>query len=111
GKSIASSQGGDWAVRVREARTGRLIRMLRHSESGVGVTFSPDGKRLVGIGLRETKVWDATTGQEEFSFSDGPESVGSLTVFSPDGERLGTWDGHSIKVWDTAARNKLGAKP
>src|SRR5205823_1629086 len=52
----------------------------------------------------DTKVWDATTGQEIRSLK-GP--VGKI-VFSPDGKRLvGTSEDRTVKMWDAQTGDEM----
>jgi WD40 repeat protein/tRNA A-37 threonylcarbamoyl transferase component Bud32 len=81
---------------LRHFEHGYLMRLCRmrlrtlrgHASAILGMTFSPDGKRLASAGLLlgkgEVKIWDTNTGQELLS-------MGALLVkmaFSPDGKRL-----------------------
>jgi WD40 repeat protein/HEAT repeat protein len=70
--------------------------------------FSPDSKRLVGVGDQGTiYVWDAATGQPVMSLGGHAGNVTALD-FSRDGRRLasGGEDG-LVKVWDLADRKEL----
>jgi len=71
--------------------------------SCVGVTFSPDGKRLATASKGRQgacKVWDAVTGKELFKLS-GHAAQFCGVAFSPDGVRLATAGGDkTVSVWD-----------
>ena len=69
------------------------------------LTFSPDGKRLVGASRDLLKMWDAETGVEVLTlrgaacYRDPP--FNARVAFHPDGIRLaGTNWNESISVWD-----------
>jgi WD40 repeat protein/serine/threonine protein kinase len=68
-----------------------------------GVSFSPDGQRLVSVGRDQTvKIWSIPTGTVLNSLEDHTEEITCVT-FSPDGKRLasGSVD-ETVKVWDAA---------
>jgi WD40 repeat protein/serine/threonine protein kinase len=142
GKQLASGGGGHrlpdgtWGLRrfppferaeikVWDAQTGREAFSVPGLIGYVGIlTFSPDGKHLVGASGGPippwVKVWDAQTGQELFSLQ-GP------VAFSPDGKRLAGASGppprqagasgpppgqgpqgpRLIKIWDAQTRKEL----
>ncbi|HEV8060632.1 MAG TPA: protein kinase [Gemmataceae bacterium] len=97
---LVRSEPGE--VDVWDARTGqRLFRMLGHSEAIFGVTFSPDGRRLVSASRDQTvKIWDMATGQAALTLRAHNDAVRAV-AFDADGSRLATAcaDG-TIKVWD-----------
>jgi WD40 repeat protein len=74
-------------------------RTLEHSTLPRGISFSPDGKRLVSGGSGSIKVWDVGTGQVSLSLDgfSGPAS------FSPDGGQLLT----GTTVRESATGHKL----
>jgi WD40 repeat protein/serine/threonine protein kinase len=85
-------------LKVWDVQTGQE---LLHAKDIGKITFSSDGKRLVGCYTRDgaAKVMDVQTGQELLSFKD---SVGKTIVFCPDGKRLilagtGIWDAQTGK--------------
>ena len=55
----------DNAVRLWETGSGKLIRtMAGHTNTVIGLAFSPDGKRLASISSDQTaRLWDGETGQ------------------------------------------------
>src|SRR5262245_17037007 len=75
-----------------------LLTLEGHNGYGVGVAFSPDGKRLVsGSGDSTRRVWDAVTGTVLTTLRPGAASV----VFSPDGKWFASGDGEGgVKLWD-----------
>jgi WD40 repeat protein/tRNA A-37 threonylcarbamoyl transferase component Bud32 len=122
GRRLASASGpGDsdapgkplpGVVKVWDAQTGQEQLSLRgHAGDVTSVCFSPDGRRLASAGEggwdgagkplpRVVKVWDAQTGQEQFSLRGHAGDVISV-CFSPDGRRLATVSSDkTAKVWD-----------
>jgi len=91
-------------AKVWNADTGQELLVLNgHTDSLLGVAFSPDGQRIVtGSDDRTVKVWEAGTGLEVFSFRGNKTSVRSV-AFSPDGETLITTEDAVAKVWSAAS--------
>jgi WD40 repeat protein len=90
-------------VKVWDAQTGQeQLSFKGHIRPVLGVSISPDGRRLASTGGDQTvKVWDAQTGQEALSFKGG----GSHVCFSPDGRRLASASGDgTAKLWDATDR-------
>jgi eukaryotic-like serine/threonine-protein kinase len=77
-----------------------------------GVSFSPDGKRLVANVFRPgtVSVYDAETGGEVFSCKDPDGSVRGA-VFSPDGKRLATTGEKGVRIWDVATHKPVAVWP
>ncbi len=122
GKRLASVDRGG-TVKVWDAQSGREL--LTRKGGGIGMAFSPDGKRLavaspvVARGGPEgtVTVWDAQTGQELLSLKGHTGNVESL-AFSPDGKRLASvsrgWDEKQskyvpgeMKLWDAQTGQEL----
>jgi hypothetical protein len=79
------------AARLWNAESGREIAVLRgHTDWVHGVSFSPDGSRLVtASGDNTARIWDAETGSEIAVLRGHTDSVESA-VFSSDGRRVAT---------------------
>jgi RNA polymerase sigma factor (sigma-70 family) len=120
-KRIAASHfdsaTGSGCIRVWEVATGKhLIDIGMEPRSGV--TFSPDGRRLVGFntndGRRESKekqdeieIWDAATGGKINSWKAGHEAVSSA-IFTKDGKTLITAGvDKAIRFWDPETGKEL----
>jgi hypothetical protein len=100
GQRIVSGSD-DETLKVWDAQTGKDILTLKGNTSSV--TFSPDGKRLVGSTVT-VNVWDAQTGLEAISLKGHPDSHGPVAV-SPDGKRLVSANGDgTINLWDAQRR-------
>jgi WD40 repeat protein/serine/threonine protein kinase len=112
GKQIASSHL-DGAVKVWDAAAGKHIRTLRgpsvgsrpnikgESKAVHGLTFTPDGKHVIG-GDRDgtVTVWDVDTGKESRALKGHTGEVNSVAV-SADGKRIvsGSAD-KTVVIWD-----------
>lgn len=90
----ASGPLGPGAVRLWDARTGRLIRRLGEScEQVLAVAFSPDGRRIAGAGGRDhdksgfLHVWKSNGGEPVWSLDDQKSIVRAL-AFAPDHSAL-----------------------
>jgi RNA polymerase sigma factor (sigma-70 family) len=94
-------------IKVWDAKTLALKHTLNANfGGGEGLTFSPDGKRLVAGDPDEKtiKVWNPATGALERTVQTGQGRPWSL-AFSPDGKTLvvgGEKDDHSgqVQLWD-----------
>jgi eukaryotic-like serine/threonine-protein kinase len=125
GRCLAWTYGAAGApaeVKVHDAATGQgLLTLTGHSDLVTRVAFSPDGRRIVSLGLGrdsgqppfkppEVKVWDADTGSELLSLAAGDAGRAQDVVFSRDGRRLyAAWplpdrNGCAVKVWDATPR-------
>ena len=76
----------------------------------IGVTFSPDGRRVIGSSIDEITVWDVRTGSEVCNLG-GDLPVGGLLVFQdPDtliaGFRAGTRRMHAPSFAEIEAAGK-----
>ncbi|MEG4099514.1 WD40 repeat domain-containing protein, partial [Microcoleus sp. Pol17C6] len=82
-------------------RRGLLRTLEGHSNSVNGVAVTEDGKRAIsGASDNTIKVWDLTTGKEEFTLKGHNHWVNAVAV-TADGKMAisGSWD-NTIKVWD-----------
>ncbi|MEG4105122.1 WD40 repeat domain-containing protein, partial [Microcoleus sp. S13_C5] len=82
-------------------RRGLLRTLTGHSNSVYAVAVTPDGKRAISGSTDNTlKVWDLTTGKEEFTLKGHSNSVYTVAV-TADGKRAisGSTD-NTLKVWD-----------
>ena len=78
-----------------------LMPPLRHEGAVTGVSFSPDGRRVLTAIRDETaRVWDAATGQLRHTLT-GHKTQAWGVAFSPDGRTLATGaEEGTVKLWD-----------
>jgi WD40 repeat protein len=76
------------------------------AEMPLGVTFSPDGKRLAAAGRdKKLRVWNAVTGEEVFTAKHADQLLG--VAFDPSGSRLATGSPTGVYVWDATTGDAL----
>lgn len=115
GKLLATA-GQDATIRLWEPATGKEVRDLRGKRGTSALAFSPDGTRLASgdarqdgdnMALSPVRLWDVTTGREEWHVAGHQYMVGSLG-FSPDGKKLVSGTGGAVlHVWDVATGKDL----
>ena len=102
--AYALSGSSDHTLKLWELHTGRLVRTLRGSETGIrgerGITaaFSPNGNYLLaGSWDGDIVVLELETGRKISAFK---HAAMSSVAFSPDGEHVlsGSYDG-TMKLW------------
>ncbi len=77
-----------------------------HTQSVLGLAWSPDSQRLVSSSQDNTAiVWDAATGSQRITFKGHTQYVW-VVAWAPDGNAIasGSWD-NTVQIWnpDTAA--------
>jgi WD40 repeat protein len=99
---VSSASPEDDLCRLWDAATGALVAVLPARAGIHGLTFTPDGTRIVCCRNEVIHLVDATSGKEVMA----PHVVGARVVccaVSPDGRRLATgWDypDNTVRVWN-----------
>ncbi|RSL92442.1 hypothetical protein CEP52_013802 [Fusarium oligoseptatum] len=86
------------------------LQTIKHSTSASSVAFSPKGDMLATTVGEMVRLWDTTTGSENWLPKQHSEQVKAL-YFSPDGTKIATVSGHSnegdeIRLWNA----RMGAE-
>jgi WD40 repeat protein/beta-lactamase regulating signal transducer with metallopeptidase domain len=104
GKTLATGSF-DNNVQLREAPTGKILRLLKGHQGGVNsLSFAPDGRSLLTGSLDKTaKLWELATGKDLMTLRGHQDWVLSV-AFAPDGKSLATASKDlTTRVWDTAS--------
>jgi WD40 repeat protein/tRNA A-37 threonylcarbamoyl transferase component Bud32 len=107
GELLATADGP--LVRLRDARTGKEIRVLHGRGVKLGaLAFSPDGRILATVSTDSIVcLWDISTDKLLRTYRGHAAPVREV-VFSPDGKVLATADDDGVmKLWD-ATRDQEG---
>jgi WD40 repeat protein/tRNA A-37 threonylcarbamoyl transferase component Bud32 len=102
-------------VKMWDAASYQLVRVLSGPGHYLSVAFSPDGRHLAGSGNGGLRVWDTTSGQDVLDRRESApakQTVASfglnVVAFSPDGRYLaaasGDWETRvdaEVTLWDT----------
>src|SRR5262249_8736757 len=96
-----ASAGWDRVVKIWDAQTGRTVHSLRLNNTGWGVAFSRDGRRIAAASEDGgVTVWYVESGKEALTFRGHKTGVLSV-AFSPDGRRIASsGDDLTVKLWD-----------
>ena len=109
GKTLASAPvnrfgGTSGAVRLWDVETRKNRTTLPgHTEGIFSVSFSLDGKTLVGVSNSSVKLWDIKTGKNIHTYRGG----GPVMMLSPDGETLASRGPRNIKLWEVDTHKNI----
>ncbi len=98
GKTIAIATA--LSVRLRDAKTGRLVGKISHNLRLTDMAFTPDSKYLVrGSDDKTALLWDTRTGRRRQVFGRAA-TLWSLAL-APDGKMLAAAsEDHAVFLWD-----------
>jgi WD40 repeat protein len=105
GRTILSGSSKDFAFRLWDAATGKLLLTFQGRERVLDLAFSPNGDAVLSAG-GFLQLWNTATGKLLRTFQ-GVEAVQSA-AFSPDGRTVvsANFD-KTIKLWDVATGKLL----
>jgi len=108
GRYLATG-GSSGVIRLWDAATGGLIRVLVSPARGVGSLVWSPGGTLLAAGSRDgyVHIWSAGSGRILRTLKTGSRAPVSM-VWSLDSAKLAVGGGRSIHVWDTAAGKVAG---
>lgn len=98
---------GDQALTKGLALLALPLARMKHNDSVVSITFSPDGNKIATASLDGTaRLWNTSSGQELFKLAhDGPVNY---VAFNPDGTLIATASrDNSARIWDASSGREL----
>ena len=105
GKLIASSHQ-DGTIRLRDASSGDVLRIVGESKVSPAIAFSPDGKNIMMATIDGTiQLWNVETGTKLNSSKPALKPVAPrCLIYSPDNQWLvsGSVNG-KVQLWDTSS--------
>jgi WD40 repeat protein len=108
GKYLAATYRFDKDIYLWDIGTGKVARKFSgHTDLGLALTVSPDGKRLLSWGDDLTlRVWDVETGKELKKLEGHTDKAAG--VFSPDSKKILTFSpDKTLRLWDAATGKQL----
>jgi WD40 repeat protein len=88
-----------YAVQVRNAHTGQLLKTLDAANPVNTVTFSPNGRQIVAADYSgQVEVWDAATGHRRLLGKPGP-SISDIEFNTSGSEFVTASAGGTVTVW------------
>jgi WD40 repeat protein len=87
---------------LRDAETGSPLTFLPVDRANLArLAFSPDARRLLGVGRSEIKVWDTQSGMELLQLK-APNDACEALGFDPNARCLVWLGSESLRLWRTA---------
>jgi WD40 repeat protein len=101
---VLAIAGPDYAIHMRDVRTGEMRKILKASARVDTMALSPDGKLLAAGGRgRVIRIFDLATGSLKTSATGGVGEAVSLS-FSPDSRLLaGSNSDTNVRIWNVAS--------
>jgi WD40 repeat protein len=110
---VGAASCWDMAIHIWDVGSGKRLRTVEGSASGMRFVFSPDGRMLAAAPQygQVVRLWDVATGKAVHQ-PDGHEFVIRTLAASPDGTRIatGSEDG-TTRLWDVATGKSLHTFP
>lgn len=96
-------------IRLIDFQTGEILGLLKgHTNVILGLTFSPDSRRLLSGSFDDTaRIWDVTSGKSLHVIEEHSDHIYAV-AFSPDGDRVVTGsDDDTLKLWNSTSGELL----
>ncbi len=116
--SRLAAAGDDGSALIFDVKSGGELRQLASKSAGTyegedvirvhGVAWSPDGDRVLAMGLRTTSVWDTRTGRLVHELPAGAGVWGSRAAWTRDGTNLLLGGTSGVDIWDAEAGERAG---
>jgi eukaryotic-like serine/threonine-protein kinase len=106
---IVASGGSDGIIRLRDATTGELLRVIPTDNNRVrSLAFDTSGRTLVAGGVWRTRTWNIYDPQQSARDYGASEGVTEAHI-RPDGRAIATCNGGTghVRLWDAAADARI----
>ena len=106
GRTLASTEEGG-TLRFWNAQTGELLNRHGRFRADVNLSFSPDGKRLVGSRFGNPVLYDLAAGKELATPLPQRSGLDGAVLLSPDGKRIAWAHDYSLHLGDAGTLTPL----
>jgi WD40 repeat protein len=98
-----------WNVKNHEQIAHLIIDDRRPPLDGFSVIWSPDGRFLVGVKIRDIRIWKTEDWSEvtQIHTRDGGDNVVNGLSWNPTGDRFVSCTGQLIDIWDARSGRSL----